>query len=618
MAQMMRLARYGTRFLFDRKYRNRILEIVNRQVQGSEHLAFQPAGAELAKNQFLRGKRLFVAAGCDQTFMAEYLESLGMETCHTFAIGRASDPMTELMMPGSRALSESWDYYLLSVSQVLRGLFRRIQVDGIDYAREQQEQDLESILANYRHAILAIRQKSDAPIFLFSYLITYLPTYGTHEYRSMKNGWSLIEFWHVYHLRLYELAREFSGVYIFDSDLAVENVGKQNVIDPSQSNGIYDHPSREGAKILGDHFAHHLSILEPRRRRIKCAVFDLDGTLWAGVVREDGAAGVAVQEYYLNVMEKLAARGILLAICSKNDPVELGLLPGLLGEELYAKIVSRQLSWKPKSQALRDIAEELNIGLDSLAFFDDSPFERGEVTANAPEVLVFTPEEIFTCLNLPEFHQMGEITHESLSRTVKYQQQAKRKEAEQTSATGLEDFLISCEFKLELSVPLAGEISRVFELLQRTNQLNATLTRTSQEQLKRHFAQHEHYLMCTARLRDRFGDYGLIGFATVQKDGPHWQVLDLAFSCRSAGRGVERAVLNYMAGIALAAGAQSLFIHFLPGPRNQQMFEILKESGFLCPEGVTPVEGQSMRLDRPLVDQADLVFPAWLSVNSGA
>jgi FkbH-like protein len=102
-------------------------------------------------------------------------------------------------------------------------------------------------------------------------------------------------------------------------------------------------------------------------------------------------------------------------------------------------------------------------------------------------------------------------------------------------------------------------------------------------------------------MRDRFGDYGLIGFATVQKGCEQWQLLDFAFSCRAAARGVERAVLNYTAEAAVAEGAKSLFIQFLHGPRNQQMFEILKQSEFVAPECFTPVEGQSMRLDRLLV-----------------
>lgn len=618
MASTFRLIRTAARLLTDRKYRNRVLQLIDHQAPKEPAESNGKLGAAGASDrEFLKGKRLFVAAGCDQTFVVDYLEGLGLKVCHSYSLGRPSDPLTEVMTPGSRSVSEPWDYYLLSVAQVLRSLIRRIQIAGMEYSREEAEKDLEVVLDNYRGAITRIREHSQAPIFLFSYLLSYLPTFGLHEYRSVTKGWSLIEFWHLYHLRLYELAREFPSVYVFDADQAVADAGKLTVIDPLQSNGIFDHPSREGARVLGDRLVRHLSTLDSKRRRIKCAVFDLDGTLWAGVLREDGATGVAVQEYYLNVLEKLSARGILLAVCSKNDPAELDLLSGLLGEEVHSKIVSFQLSWEPKSKALREIAEELNIGLDSLAFFDDSAFERAEVATNAPEVLVLTPDDIFSCVNRPEFQPVGEITHETLSRTVKYQQQAKRKVAERSSSMGIEDFLRSCELQLELQLPKAGEMSRVFELLQRTNQLNATLTRTSIEQLKAQFDNPEQYFMRTARLRDRFGDYGLIGFASARKDKDHWQVLDLAFSCRSAARGVEQAMLSLIAAAARSCGARSLRIRFVLGPRNHQMLAILKQSGFLSPADAPLSEGETVDLVRPIAESPHSTMPEWLKVDTG-
>ena len=618
MANHFRLIRYATRLLTDRKYRNRVFQLIDYHAPQQGITPNSTSAESVNERAFLVGKRLFIAAGCDQTFMGEYLEQLGMTTCHSFTLGRPADPLTEVMTPGSRALTEPWDYYLLSIAQVLRGPIRRIQVSGMEYSRVEAESDLEAALDNYRGAIARIREHSQSPIFLYSYLLSYLPTFGLHEYRSVKEGWSLIEFWHLYHLRLYQLTREFQGVFVFDADQAIADTGKSVVVDPFQSNGIFDHPTREGAKILGERLICHFNTLEPQRRRIKCAVFDLDGTLWAGVLREDGAAGVTVQEFFLNVMEKLSARGILLAICSKNDPAELDLLSGLLGDEVYPKIVSFQLGWRPKSQAIREIAEELNIGLDSLAFFDDSAFERAEVAANAPEVLVLTPNDIISCVNRPDFQPVGEITSETLSRTVKYQQQAVRKAAERSAATGIEDFLHSCEFQLELQIPKAGEMSRVFELLQRTNQLNATLTRTPIDQLTEQFNNPEMYCMRTARLRDRFGDYGLIGFASARKHGDSWEVLDLAFSCRAAARGVEQAMLCAIAAAAQSHGASGLCIRFTVGPRNQQMLAILSDFGFCSPSDDQINEGETVELTMPLCNATLPKAPAWLAlINSG-
>src|SRR5262249_35229697 len=150
-------------------------------------------------------------------------------------------------------------------------------------------------------------------------------------------------------------------VSVLDADVALEELSKRDAVDLQASNGTYFHPTRAGAQRIGMHLVRLLGTLEPDRRIVKCAVLDLDGTLWDGVLREDGAAGVSVNEYYLDVMELLAARGILLAICSKNDPIEAGHLPGLLGERLHAEIVSTRLGWGPKSDALKSIADELSI-----------------------------------------------------------------------------------------------------------------------------------------------------------------------------------------------------------------------------------------------------------------
>lgn len=614
MKQLMRLIRYGRRFVFDRQYRTRVLDLIDRQVQGASHKEIAPSLEAVREVTFLQKRRVFIIAGCALNFVADYLETFGMEVYHTFPNGRGTDPMTELMMPDSRALSEPWDYYIFSVAQIFRGPVRRMQLDGINYTKEEQEADLAEILDNFRQGILAVREKSAAPIFLFSYFLTYLPTYGIHEYRSMKKGWSLIELWHLFHLRLYELTREFSGVFVLDADLALQAKGKESAINPEESNGIYDHVTRDGGKQIAEQFIRQVSILEPSLRRIKCAVFDLDGTLWAGVLREDGPHGVAVHEYRLNTMEILAARGILLAICSKNDPAEAIHLPDLMGDKLYAKVVSRHLGWSPKSEVLKDIAEELNIGLDSLAFIDDSPFERAEVTANAPEVMVLSPDQIFACPNLPEFQQPGEITPESLSRVARYQQAATRKIAEKSS-TRLEDFLCGCELKLEIKAASPADLARIFELLGRTNQLNATLARTSMDDLKKMIESPKLYHLRTARLSDRFGDYGLIGFMSVRKSPSDWQILELAFSCRALGRGVEQAMLAQIAKDALGAGVSSLFIDFLAGARNQQMYQILRQCGFSSLNGADPVEGESIRLNFTLGASSALQFPHWLTVQ---
>src|SRR5262249_11770137 len=153
---------------------------------------------------------------------------------------------------------------------------------------------------------------------------------------------------------------------------------------------------------------------------------DLDGTMWSGVLREDGPAGVSPRLAYRRVLRHLAQRGILLAVCSKNDPVEEERLPDLLGKPLFEKIAVKKLGWGPKSASLPPIGKELNTGLDAIAFFDDSPSERAEVEANAPGVRVFQDVDLPSCLERPEFEPLGEITAEASMRAEMYAEQSER------------------------------------------------------------------------------------------------------------------------------------------------------------------------------------------------
>jgi len=614
MGQLKRVFRGGRRFLFNRKYRNMVLDLIQRKTEeGTNHTGAVRHDVR-QRLSVLRGKRVNVVAGCELTFLVECLQNFGMKVSHTYVNGRGTDPMTEVLMPGSPALSEPWDYYILSAAQILRRLIRRIQLDCVHYLAKEQDKDLAGVLDNCRQAILAIRKRTSVPIFLFSYVLTYIPTFGLHEYRSMKNGRSLIEFWHLFHLRLYELAREFPATYVLDADLALDDMGKTNAINSEASNGMFDHLSWAGAGVLADHFIQHISIIEPELRRIKCAIFDLDGTLWSGVLREDGPGGVVVQEYFLNTMEILASRGIVLGICSKNDPVEAQHLPGLLGKEVCEKIVTCHLSWKAKSQVLKDISEELNLSLENIAFFDDSPFERAEVAANAPAVMVLSPDRIFECPNMPEFQQLGEITSEAVTRASKYQQAQQRRKAEQSS-NRLDDFLHSCDLEIDITPATPSDLSRIFELLNRAHQLNATLACPSMHQLKEQLDNSTVYHLLVAHLRDHFGDFGLIGFAAVMKSTDAWQVSELAFSCRAAGRGAEQAMLSNIAAEACADGVNSICIDFHPGPSNQQMLTILQDCGF-SPSGTSLVAGKPIRLTRSLHSSDTIKAPEWLTIVS--
>lgn len=612
MGTFSRLANYSRKFLLDRQYRNKVIGIIQRQVEG-ERQAEATIDDAAGKYDWLSGKRMYLSGGCELTFLEDVMNNLRVQSYHTFDHGRVSDPLADVQDPDGPLWQFDADYLLLSQVQLFRGLVNRLQRQGWTYERAEQENDLEGMIRNYALAIQIIRKQIEKPIFLFTYPLEYKPAFGIHEYHSLTKSLSLVELIRAYELRLYQLAKGHSQVYVLDINLAMEQTGKAGCIDLDNADGVYEHLTRKGARIVAENLLYQLGALEHSVRRVKCAVFDLDGTVWTGVLREDGPQGVMVRHQVLTVMQHLATRGIVLAICSKNDEVELEHLPGLIGQALLDKIVVKKLNWQPKSINLREIARELNIGLDALAIFDDNPVERAEIETNASEVLVLPETGVLASLNHPAFEPFGEVTPEAFSRVRKYQQQAERQTLEKEYEEGAyEDFLLNCQLKLNLRAPLAGEISRVHELIQRTNQLNATMRRTTMADLQDCFKNPDRYAFQVTLLEDRFGDYGLIGVVIAEKQARCWKIIELAFSCRAMGKQVENACLNHLAQTATEAQAQDLFIHFIKTARNEQMYRILTEVGFRPADGTADAE--EVDLFRPLTPEV-VEYPAWFKIS---
>lgn len=614
MGQVKRLARFGGKFASDRKYRNHVLDVISRHVQAAESSDSAIADVPAAGAEWLRGRKVFLVGGCELTYLKDSLAGLGAVTSHTFDHGGAPEPLAEASNPGSELWAFQPDVIVLSQVQLFRGVIAATQAAGPANVAAEQEANVDALVASLETAIGLIRKQSQAPIFAMTSPLVYRPALGIHEYRSIPGGLSTTELLRAYELRLYQLARRQPQVYVLDLDRAFERTGKAGMIDDYDADGVYEHLTRKGGSVVAAHLVRQMAALEPAVRRVKCVAMDLDNTLWSGVIREDGPTGVAVRENYLTILDHLSRRGILLAICSKNDRAEAEHLPSLLGAELFAKFAVVGLSWEPKSATLREIARQLNIGLDTLALVDDSPFERAEVQANAPEVLVLTDQELLSALDRPEFEPLGELTAEAATRATKYVEQARRESAE-SQAGSLESFLMTAGLELSLRRPEPGEVGRVFELLQRTNQLNATLRRTSREQVEAYYADPARYEILIATLKDKFGDYGLIGLAVTERDGAAWQLLEFAFSCRAMGKQVERALLLHLAQGAKAQGAARLQIDYKPTDRNGQVREILESVGF-APHGAA--DGEVIVLVRGL-GEADPPLPAmpgWLAISA--
>jgi amino acid adenylation domain-containing protein/FkbH-like protein len=311
------------------------------------------------------------------------------------------------------------------------------------------------------------------------------------------------------------------------------------------------------------------------RPPMKVIVLDCDQTLWGGICGEDGVDGVVIDEPRRALQAFVVAqqqRGALLCLCSKNHEDDVWAVFDRRPEMVLRRehVVASRIDWRPKSENLRALATELSLGLDSFVFVDDSARECAEVREACPEVVTLElpsrPEELMPFLERAwAFDRATAATEEDRRRTASYQQQAARARA-RTEASGLLDFLQRLELSVVIGALEPDRAARVAQLTQRTNQFNLAPLRLGEAQLR---ARVEAGAEClTVTVRDRFGDYGLVGVVLCAPDGAALRVETFLLSCRVLGRGVEHAVLRHLGGVAAVRGLGTVDLRFVATERN--------------------------------------------------
>ncbi|KND30131.1 HAD-IIIC family phosphatase [Streptomyces acidiscabies] len=313
---------------------------------------------------------------------------------------------------------------------------------------------------------------------------------------------------------------------------------------------------------------------KPRRGRIKCVVWDLDETLWDGVLLEDGE--VALRPAVVELIEELDARGILQSVASKND--HDAAMERLAAFGLADYFLHPRIGWGPKSDSVAAIATALNIGVDSLAFVDDQEFELEEVAFRHPQALCVAAAEMGQAVFGWEEFRPRFITDESRNRRSMYRSAIERDQAEEEAKTTGEDFLATLGMVFTIGDAAEEDLRRAEELTVRTNQLNSTGQTYSYDELKELCASPDHRLL-VADLEDRFGQYGKIGLALVETRGPVWKLKLLLMSCRVMSRGVGAVLLNHVMTLARDHGA-ALRAEFVETGRNRMMFVTYRFAGF--------------------------------------
>jgi FkbH-like protein len=309
-------------------------------------------------------------------------------------------------------------------------------------------------------------------------------------------------------------------------------------------------------------------------KTVKCVVWDLDHTLWNGILLEDER--VELRPGVDAILRELDERGILQSIASRNDHDRAMERLRDLGVADY--FLHPQIDWAAKGQNVERIAKKLNIGLDTFLFIDDQPFEREEVAFACPQVRTLDAAELEGLLDRPELNPEF-ITDDSRRRREMYRADLERQQAEESFAGPSEEFLRGLEMRFTLAPCGEDDLQRAEELTVRTNQLNTTGYTYGYDELNAFRTSPDHVLL-VAGLEDRFGTYGKIGLSLVEKTAPeYWTVKLLLMSCRVMSRGVGTIMMTHIMSLANAAGAR-LRAEFVPNGRNRMMEVTYRFGGF--------------------------------------
>lgn len=392
-------------------------------------------------------------------------------------------------------------------------------------------------------------------------------------------------------LRLREQAPP--NVTILDLPSVQRHVGNKKWQDDVGWIRYRQHPSIEALPDLAEAYMAVIRAALGTTRKV--LVTDLDNTLWHGVIGEDGIDGIkigpdshegeahlALQQYML----ELRRRGILLAICSKNNADDAR-LPFLRHAQMALKFddfAAFRANWEDKVTNLRAIAQELSLGLDSFVFLDDNPIECEWVRSQLPEIAVIEvgrpPLNALHQLDHGRYFETLSLSSEDLSRADQYRVEAQRKSLLSTSAS-LEEFLQNLQMEAAAEEVTDKNLARVTQLINRTNQFNLTTRRYTEAQI-REIANDPECWTRAFRLSDRMGSYGLIAVLICRPAAARdtWQIDTWLMSCRVLGRGMEKFMLDRLIEAAAIRGVKHIEALYVPTPKNSLVKDLYGRLGF--------------------------------------
>ncbi len=538
----------------------------------------------------------------------------------TVQVGDFNAYPQEIFNPDSKLYRFSPDVVVLAIQT--RDIAPELWHSFTSLSPDDVNAEVNRITASFNDWIEAFGKNSQAHLILHGLETPLFPAQGALDSQTAHSQATAIQ---TINRELQRLAGEHRGVYFLDYDAVVARFGRSRWHDERRWLTMRLPMTVDAFTELTGEW---LRFLHPLTGRIcKALVTDLDNTLWGGVIGEDGMEGIKLGAEYpgadfqslQRAMLDLHRRGIILAVNSKNNEADaltaIETHPGMILRP--AHFAALRINWQDKAQNLREIATELNIGLDAIAFIDDNPAECARARQELPEVTVIelpkdSKDYAATLRNCAVFERLT-LSAEDRERGRHYAEQRQRAEL-QIGATSIEDFYRSLEQEVMIEPVTPMTLARTAQLTQKTNQFNLTTRRYSEQRIAE-IAGNSEWRVYTASVKDRFGDHGLVGVMIAKAERNVWEIDAFLLSCRVIGRTVETALLSFLAEEARDNGARQLQGWFLPTKKNapansfyrDHAFQVIEETG----------DGKLYSVDLQL-QQSQLACPEWIKLQVSA
>lgn len=455
------------------------------------------------------------------------------------------------------------------------------------YSKEMLDHEADNIIKRQKILLEGLRLNSDAKIIVINFGDILI---SNNYISSSPIIQSQNAFLQKLNNSLFDLCNQISSCFVISYQQIFNDIGLQNSVDPKLFY-MARIPFNSNAQIaFGKVISRTISAIY--NIPAKCLVLDLDNTLWGGVIGEDGIAGISLSDEYPGNVYKdfqrtllgLRDQGTLLSVASKNN-IDDALEVFEKHSDCLIKVSdfsAIQIHWKDKASSIKKIAEELNIGLDSLVFFDDNPVERDWVRKQLPEVKVVevpkNPMNYSKSLIESTFFDSLTITNEDRFRADIYYQEKQRKSNLENSVS-VDDFLKDLKMSIQIGILDDITLSRVIQLINKTNQFNLTTKRYSLEDVNKIVLNGGKVFW--VRASDRFGDNGIIGVSILLNTEPKaWFIDSLLLSCRIIGRKIESAFLSEIVKILKSENADYIYGHYIPTKKNAIVKDFYKNHDF--------------------------------------